>query len=284
MARVGSGEFTMIRRALSTVRKKLGLVSYSEMMLLHDANLLAQARMGNFWQDVPKRKKSNEALTKLFYGLVRETEPRLFIEAGAETAFASRHVRSLLPRARIVAFEASPENYATYSASHPFEKLRIDYRHCAVSDHTGTLTLNMRNDGTENFAANSLLHRSEDNYPVRQVTVPCTTLDDAFPDCPRCALWIDVEGASRQLISGAQNVLKRANVVMIEVEEKQYWKDQWLATDVSIAMMKMGLVPVARDFEMTAQHNIVFLRASLLRHHDRARRCVEYFHSVLSHL
>jgi FkbM family methyltransferase len=274
----------MIRRALSGIRKKLGLVSYSEMMLLHDVHLLAQARMGDFWADQTKRKKSNEALIKLFYGLVRETEPRLFIEAGALSAFASQEIRKYLPKARIVAFEASPENYATFSASEPFKQKRIDYRHCAVSDRTGTIDLQVRDDGFKNFEANSVMVRTEDQYPVKTVTVPSTTLDDAFPNCPSCALWIDVEGASQQLIAGAQNVLRKANVVMIEVEVKPYWKGQWMATDVSIAMMKLGLVPVARDFEMPAQYNMVFLRASLLRRHPLARRRIEYFHSVLSKL
>ena len=86
------------------------------------------------------------------------------------------------------------------------------------------------------------------------------------------------------MIAGAQNVLRKANVAMIEVEVKPYWKGQWMATDVSIAMMKLGLVPVARDFEMPAQYNMVFLRASLLRRHPLARRRIEYFHSVLSKL
>ena len=274
----------MIRRVLSGFRKKLGLVTYSELMVLHDVNLLAQARMANFWEDKSRRYKSNQALIHLFYGLVKDTEPRLFIEAGARTAFASQNIRKHLPKAQIVAFEASPENYAPFSASEPFAQKRIDYRHCAVSDRTGTIDFQVRVDGVDNFGANSVMSRSEASYPVKTVSVPCTTLDDAFPNCPRCALWVDVEGASQQLIAGAQNVLKKASVVMIEVEEKPFWQGQWLATDVSIALMKMGLVPIARDFEMNFQHNIVFLRASLLRSNHRARRSIEYFHSVQSQI
>ncbi len=272
----------MFMATLSRLRKKLGLVSYHEVLQLHDAQLLSWARGTNFWQDSSLRKKTNDALIDLFYGLVKETKPDLFIEAGAKTAFASLAIRKHLPDARIVAFEASPENFASYATSQPFKENQIDYRHCAVSDTTGTLTFNVRDDGVKNFGANSLLGRSSETYPVKQVTVPSTRLEDAFPDCPSNALWIDVEGASRHLIAGAKKLLPKTCAVMIEVEDRAAWEGQWLALDVSVALMKQGLVPIARDFELNSQHNLVFLRANLLRSHHRARRSIEHYHSRLS--
>ena len=45
-------------------------------------------------------------------------------------------------------------------------------------------------------------------------------------------MWIDVEGSSKKVLTGAEKSLKNTFSILIETEECPYWKDQWLRKDV----------------------------------------------------
>jgi hypothetical protein len=101
--------------------------------------------------------------------------------------------------------------------------------------------------------------RNEATYDT--VKVSATSLDSFFsPPVSRCSLWIDVEGASSQVLRGARNVLSVAQSLLIEVEDRPIWQDQWLRSDVIKFLAMYGLTPSVRDFEWARQYNILFLR------------------------
>ena len=78
-------------------------------------------------------------------------------------------------------------------------------------------------------------------------------------------MWVDVEGACGLVLPGARDLLAKTAVLMIEVEEQQFWgAEHWLREQVVSYLFDLGLVPVARDFEYRYQYNIVFVRAELL--------------------
>jgi hypothetical protein len=61
-------------------------------------------------------------------------------------------------------------------------------------------------------------------------------------------------------LTGGSRVLGAAECLVVEVETVPVWHGQWLASDVKEFLAKLGLGPVARDFERKRQHNVIFLR------------------------
>ncbi len=106
-----------------------------------------------------------------------------------------------------------------------------------------------------------------------------TTLDYFFgPDeSESCALWIDVEGASGDVLTGRADTLKKASVAFIEVEDERYWGDDcWLMTKVAPCFYDAGLGSVARDDQSSRQYNVMFVREELLKHHAFRLALVNY--------
>lgn len=218
-----------------------------------------------------ERKRSARELSRFFFGMQRALQPGVFVEAGAKDARVSLRMRELIPGARIVAFEANPYNYAKYSSELGHDQRQVEYLNMAISDRSGGVTFRVQRvvEGMPIdpiSGRNSLLARTGHNVDYEEITVAGTSLDDFF-SCnasDRFSLWIDVEGASGLVLRGGAEVLAKTDSVMIEVEQKRFWEDQWLAADVVRSLVNHGLVPVARDFEYKSQYNIVFINAEKL--------------------
>jgi FkbM family methyltransferase len=222
--------------------------------------------MLNWWKARQKRvaaRKSARDLRARFFDLQTELEPDAFIEVGAHEASASLRIRTIFPAIPIVAFEAHPANYEHYRGQIDFEALRIEYLNLAAADRTGEITFRVlrRHEGKLTQRGSILETVSASDMPI--ATVPAVALDDFFePRMPvRPSMWIDVEGANREVLLGARQLLARAASVFIEVEEQPRWKDQWLAQDVLRFLEQYGLREVDRDSQFDRQYNILFARA-----------------------
>jgi FkbM family methyltransferase len=215
----------------------------------------------------PERLRSAKDLALLFFRALEAFGPDLFIEAGAKDAGSSRRARRRLKDARIVAFEANPYTYERFKARN--EKAEIEYLHLAVGEKSGSVTVNVRKtpDGRPIPDGRGALTKRGDYEPgYLEVSVTSTSLDSFFDgfDFETCALWIDVEGAARQVFDGAATILPRTSIAMVEVEDHDFWPGSWLSFDVVRRFHEAGLVPIARDFQAKYQYNIVFVREPLL--------------------
>jgi len=93
-------------------------------------------------------------------------------------------------------------------------------------------------------------------------------LDHEFADTEGpYAMWMDVEGATRTVLSGAGAFLGRCDVLKIEVEESAFWREQWLVGDIVAELARHGLEPLARDAESDEQYNVLFGSRRLLARH-----------------
>lgn len=271
---------------LRRIKDNLLKDSTAEIVRLHELQLQSTAGLYKLWSD-DGRQQSTKALVELFFGIVRITQPKLFIEAGAKEATASTRAGKLLPDARIVAFEANPYNFAHFSKDPKFTKARVEYTHQALTNKDGSVTFNIRK--TVNGEAvdpisgqNSLLQQKHADTTYEEVTVPAKRLDSFFPHPVPNAIWMDVEGATGDVVSGAERVLGQTQVAIVEMSDHGKWKGEWLSTKVITHFYKRGLVPVARDFEYKSQYNVVFVREELLKSNHEVRRNIEYFFSELS--
>jgi FkbM family methyltransferase len=221
------------------------------------------------------RSDSAGYVANYFHELIALTKPALFVEAGAYKAEASRRVRQDHPSCRVVAFEANPYNFERYSEEIGLAAAGIDYRNLAVTDTAGPVTFHLRSrqDGEElrKVTGNSsLLRRQNTDTEYEDLTVEGVTLDGFFgidAQEPVC-LWIDVEGASGHVLRGATALLRRTELVLIEVEEKLMWEGQWRSIDVIEFFLDAGFVPLTRDAEYNQQYNIIFVREDVYERPD----------------
>jgi len=214
-----------------------------------------------------------ERVESTFRDLCLELGPTLSVEVGAHEAGFSRWLKSEVPDARCVAFEANPYVHAKFADDH--DESGVEYHHLAVSETNGTVEL-----GIPRRLHNPILGRrfrklrtsrmaslAEHRYAVKTetVSVPSVPLDDfvrAEQDDVVVA-WIDVEGASGPVLSSGEKLLSHASLVYIEVENEPVWHGQWLDVDVARFLAGCGLVPVLRDVQRPHQYNVVFAAADL---------------------
>jgi FkbM family methyltransferase len=224
---------------------------------------------------------SSAELVRLFHQLQRFAQPNCFLEVGAFQGEFSRGIKAAWPEARVVAFEANPHNHAHYSGMHGFAQLGVDYRNQAVTDKAGPVRFQVqtRRDGEEMMSSkpdDSLLRRSRDGVEYQEVEVEGVTLADVVRPGERVSIWMDVEGAQRQALTGAAPILSQVETMIIEVEEHRYWQDQWLLPDVDDFLIAHGLLPVARDFAGPYQFNMLYAREGVLNQPEASWLLVEF--------
>jgi FkbM family methyltransferase len=246
---------------------------YRAMARLYDQQLrLFAAHYSNMWDG---RSNSAAVVAAYFHELVDLSRPALFVEAGAYRAEASRRTREQHPDCRVVAFEANPYNHEKYADELGFVDLDIEYLNLALTESAGPVTFHLRTrqDGKDlrkTTGNSSLLRMRGTDTQYEEISVDGVTLDGFFADStagPVC-LWIDVEGASRQVLNGARGLLTRTELVLIEVEEVFRWEDQWRSLDVIEFFLEAGFLPLTRDAEYNQHYNIIFVRTDVYERPD----------------
>ena len=204
--------------------------------------------------DPTERHRSTQRLMELYFDLLMEIRPSVTAEIGAFDASFSLEMKRRLPEVHAVALEANPYNFAARSAK--ALEAGVDYLHTAIADRDGALPFSvMTSYGDRRFPQvkgnDSLLRRNLADVDYEEVVVPATTAKRFFGQPrfldSRISLWIDVEGAAGKVLRGATEVFGRIQSLLIEVEEIQFWTDQWSSRSVDAFLEQYGFVPVARD-------------------------------------
>ena len=222
-----------------------------------------------------------------FRDLCLELAPTVSLEVGAHEAEFSRWLKSEIPSAHCLAFEANPFVHDKFADG--LDGTGVDYHHLAVSQVSGTVDLGIprrfhnplrgrryrkrRTSGMASLARHRYAERTE------TVPVPSVPLDEfvSIDEDDVVVAWIDVEGASGEVLTSGANVLSHASLVYIEVEKEQVWEGQWLDVDVANYLADCGLVPVLRDIQRRHQYNVVFAKAELAATPEMARLCDEVY-------
>jgi FkbM family methyltransferase len=222
----------------------------------------AQARNTGFPIAKVKRR-----FNRSFQAICRLVEPTVTVELGAHEASFSKWAARTFPDARCLALEANPHVYAKFRER--LHSRRVDYRHLAAASENGPITLHIPRQllvdakGPANKMGSLALHRHDREHD--SVEVEAVRVDDLLQlgEHDRVAAWIDVEGASEQVLTGARGVLERTAAVQIEVEREAFWPGQWLDTDVHRFFRSIGKIPVLRDLQFEHQYNVLYLDPDL---------------------
>jgi FkbM family methyltransferase len=212
--------------------------------------------------------ETNTLSASMFLHLQKLLKPDLSMEVGAYQAGYSRKMRALFPGIHVAAFEANPEAHRHFRKLEKFHLKRIAYLNLALSDVSGTVTLNQVQECAGLSQRNSLMDRPD--LQARGVEVPSITGDSFINEHPakNIALWIDVEGAQKKVLAGFRNALERRAVasLFIEVEQGELWLNQWQDSEVMGFQLRFGYAPVLCDAEyyqpqaQKNQYNIIFVR------------------------
>lgn len=211
-------------------------------------------------------KLSNIELVEEFYKVLDKINPDYFLEVGAFQAETSCYVSENFPACKVVAYEANPFNYEKFKEQ--LSKYNFNYINNAISDTNGPVTMYLQNKSfkqNDKFIRgnNSLLKRTSEKKEYTEVTVDCYTLDSLYNiEDKKFVLWIDVEGKGYEVLQGASKLLDNVHAVFIEVEQKQFWKEQKLDTDIISYLKSKGFYIYKQDHEFKMQYNILFLRSN----------------------
>ena len=193
-------------------------------------------------------------LSNKFIDLQETLKPSIYIEVGAFDAEFSKIILSKYPDAKIWAFEANPY---VYEKNYPIDN--INYINKAVSDTLGFIQFELQKD-TEKAAVNNSIMKRNEVKEYEYISVESLTLNSLFSEFNNICLWIDCEGANREVLMGASNILSKVSSIFIEVEKTEYWKDQWLDNDVKKYLAKFGFVLFDSDTQYQDQYNCIFIK------------------------
>lgn len=219
-----------------------------------------------------KIESSLHLLEEYFYSLQEIINPECTIEIGAfEANFSKQMKKKFTCNVECWAFEANPYNFDYFRNLEDFHSLGINYVNLAISDKTDEINFYLqdkdKSTGVEInkiVGNNSILNRNDENISYDSVAVKSMSLDDFLYkfnlEKSNKSIWVDVEGANKNVLMGAFNSLDNIVSIMIEVEDKEYWKDQWLSHDVINFLYMKGFVPILKDFYCLTQYNVIFVK------------------------
>ena len=220
-----------------------------------------------------------DELVDLFFLIQEEVRPKISIEVGANSAEFSKKIKQDHTNIKSWAFEANPYVHKHYADS--LQDAGVEYINSAITNKIGKTRFLIQEGYLNNgewdgkrinriIGNNSLLIRDQDDVLYSAPKIDCNTLDGLFIDSgilnsnDTVCMWIDVEGATEQVLSNSNKTLKQSDSIFIEVEDFKFWQDQWLAEDVIEFLVSQDFVPIARDYEYEKQNNYIFIKSKLM--------------------
>jgi FkbM family methyltransferase len=202
---------------------------------------------------------------QVFLALLRLTRPAVIADVGSCDGHESLRFKRVLPRARVIAFEANPVN--AKAMQHDRALSGIEIRAVAVTDSEGPVSfyvLPVPDDKPWARGASSLLERRPEHsvdLPAQEVEVRAIRLDEAVAATSgRIAVWIDVEGAADRVLRGMEGIWDRVVAVHIETEHTPVWHDQADGWGVWHEIESRGFRRVALAPNGPFQYDAAFMR------------------------
>ena len=202
--------------------------------------------------------------------------PRTVIDVGAAYGAFTRLCHPVFPDARYLLIEPL-EEYRPLLEEARQSLTSVDYTIAAASARDGEVAINVHPD----LVGSSLYREVETGTGVNGMTrAVCSITVDRFVREAGATgpfvLKIDVQGAERDVLEGAERTLGDAELVILEVSFFQFFEDGPECADIIAYMKARGFVPydvVARQYRpldnALSQADIAFVKEGGLfrRHH-----------------
>jgi FkbM family methyltransferase len=208
----------------------------------------------------------------VFKSLLKHCGVDCIFDVGACDGYESLVFRQVFPKATLAAFEANPFLYKKITANPEFARNRVEVFPYAVSNQRGRAAFHVidvdYDDPGKNRGESSLL--THENYGVKEtVEVETIRLDEflpsRYPGARRIGLWIDVEGAEFDVLSGIAGIKDRVVAVHVETASVPYRVGQKVYREVEALMKSLGFVPVATSLsKKITLGDVVFANEKML--------------------
>ena len=202
-------------------------------------------------------------LDEFFFLALSKLDIGCLMECGAHEALASTKFSNMGKRA--IAIEANPSTYKSKTLK--AKSAGVEVLNIGLGASKGELKFYVpKNDSRAGSA--TFQPKSNEDYITK--TVKVETIDNIFKqrnlNDSLIALWIDVEGFSREVLQGAKELLENRKCLMIkiEVETYPYFKGQALCTEINDYLMSFGFSPILVDDEYKQQFNVIFVKKQLI--------------------
>jgi FkbM family methyltransferase len=210
-----------------------------------------------------KIKCANEK--SLFLFLARILKPDLVFDIGSRDGADAKRFRLVLPKSKIIAFEANKELYLKMLSDSTLKKSNITCYNYAVEKKSGFRNFYIFN---KSKGTGSLLQRKNKNS-LKKKKVRTVSLDNFVENFKlsekKIFLWIDIEGMAYNLIQGATKTLRNTDAILVELEKKELFKNQILDTDTINKLKKnFFLLEVSLNLNNTSG-NYIFLNKRYLK-------------------
>ena len=203
-------------------------------------------------------------LTSLFFEISDVLQCKTLLDIGAHNADISLKFVGSRER-KSFAYEANPNTFAK-----TFNSIRthnIELINAGIGDHVGELKLHIPNKSKSGTAINSSFKQRSKPTSYIEVLVPMTTLNEVrknISTSANIALWIDVEGFTKEVLMGGQDLLSdpKLRIIMVELESSPFWHDQALAGEIDEILVRNEFCPIAVDCQAVNQFNALYVRKS----------------------
>ncbi len=157
-------------------------------------------------------------------------KPDCILDVGASDGSFAKEVRELGYRGRIISFEPLDKWHEKLCSAAHYDPL-WHVRKTALGDHSGSINLNV----SDNLYFSSTLPIEESTVatlPSAGYTesreVPLCRIDDLSLEAQRVFIKVDVQGAERAVLDGANHVMGRTVGILIELSSERIYKGQSL--------------------------------------------------------
>ncbi len=235
------------------------------------------------------RKKSTQRVENFFYKIHEILPITASLEIGAYEASFSKTIQEKFSHISSRAFEANPEVYAHFLLDESIKKSNIEYSYLAIGNKDGTskffLADTFNSEKVQTSArCHSLLERKEENTSCSFVYVPIKKLDTVCSKDKEnsiYSLWIDAEGATKQVLQGAEKILQKTAAIYVELESTARFKteENVLDRDIFQFLLDRDFIPVLRDFQFRHQYNVIFVKKEYMTEIEHEYH--KYFNSTL---
>lgn len=177
---------------------------------------LGKAEEQKVWLDLgsaQQRDTFQEVLVERNYPLERVPfKPSLIVDCGANVGYFSSLARVWFPEARLVAWEANAENFATLESQPALQGGKVELHHAAVSDRDGQGFFSGKGAGGRLEA----VQPAADAKPVKVVDLRAWWQKNKTPS----TVWkIDVEGHETILIPALSRAWETPCILFLETHE-----------------------------------------------------------------
>jgi len=172
----------------------------------------------------------------------------LVLDIGANRGQFAEMLISMGYKGRIVSFEALPDAHGELlQKAKPYGDRWMVAPAMALSDREGTTTFHLNSaDATSSLlkVAEKSLSSMPGARPKSKIEVRTIRIDRAIKemglDVARAFLKIDVQGAESLVLAGAEETLKVASGLIVELSFTQLYENQYLAFDVLPNLLAKG--------------------------------------------